>query len=201
MKIRQVAPDISGIRADHVARYQFVVDKILELKIKGDILDVGCGVGYGSDLMATECLTGVEGIDISEEAINYAKMHYSQIGTLYELMDMCEVDTGLFNIITMVEVIEHSKYAPEFLALASRHSKYLFGSVPNELLVPYKPDKFNTEHYRHYTPGEIVLELHHAGWDVTFIGGQAGKKGDKAKIIENLMLSRTIVFMAVSRNA
>jgi len=72
MKIRQVAPDISGIRADHVARYQFVVDKIRELNIPGNILDVGCGVGYGSHLMERKCNTSVKAIDISQDAIDYA---------------------------------------------------------------------------------------------------------------------------------
>ena len=41
--------DPNNIRADHLERYNFAVKKIKELVSKpSDILDIGCGIGYGS---------------------------------------------------------------------------------------------------------------------------------------------------------
>ena len=52
----------------HVQRYKFA-DKILPNNIK--ILDLACGVGYGSNLLSRNRF--VTGIDIDKDAIEYAK--------------------------------------------------------------------------------------------------------------------------------
>lgn len=201
MKLRQVAPDISGIREDHVARYQFAVDQICKLNITGQVLDVGCGVGYGSMKISADCCLDVMGIDIDQETIDYAAEHYSSVKTMFVLADMVDIDQSPFEVMAMFEIIEHSSEAPGFLARASKQCKYLFGSVPNEDIVPFSRGGYNTEHYRHYTPDEILQELENAGWIVTIMGSQKGKKGPAAKINTLNRHGRTIVFMAQSIHA
>lgn len=203
MKLRQVAPDISGIRDDHVNRYQFAVDEFMAAGATGQILDIGCGVGYGSKLMADICDVDVLGIDICGETIDYACEHYhsDNMKTMFLWLDMSEIDLGLFTVLTMFEVIEHSDQAPAFLAEASKTCKYLFGSVPNENVVPFNDGNYNTEHYRHYTPEEIREELEQAGWSVKKMGSQIKKQGDGSKINFNNLKGRTIVFMAESKYA
>ena len=44
-----------------------------------DVLDVPCGVGWGTSLLSAKC---VAGIDISKEAVDYAKKHYLGIDFL-----------------------------------------------------------------------------------------------------------------------
>ena len=54
---------------EHIARYDFAKRYI---KKHMRILDAACGCGYGADALANlNC--SVLGIDISDEAINYAK--------------------------------------------------------------------------------------------------------------------------------
>ena len=44
--------DPNNIRADHLERYNFACTKIKKLvPTPNDILDIGCGIGYGSFIM------------------------------------------------------------------------------------------------------------------------------------------------------
>lgn len=200
MKIRQQAPELSGIRADHVARYQFALDMAVPLVGGGRVLDVGCGVGYGSRMMS-DAGYDVTGIDPSQEAIKYAEEHYAD-GKI-KFLPWAMEGTGMVDLafITMFEVIEHSEQAPAFMANAAKNCRYLFGSVPNERVVPFTSGGYNTEHYRHYTADEITEELNQAGWVVTRIGSQYGKRGPGANIRTHDTSGRTIVFMAESTHA
>ena len=60
---RQVSPTVDGIRADHVNRYKWAIDKTI-----GRVTDAACGIGYGSVILA-EAGIKVRAIDIDAEAI------------------------------------------------------------------------------------------------------------------------------------
>ena len=45
---RQVAPTLDGFREDHLARYHFAAQRLAGKKV----VDAGCGVGYGSFILA-----------------------------------------------------------------------------------------------------------------------------------------------------
>lgn len=62
---RQVAPDVSGIRRDHVARYEFVAGRLVP---GSRVLDLACGVGYGAHILA-KAGHKVIAVDASPEAI------------------------------------------------------------------------------------------------------------------------------------
>ena len=69
----RIVPDETepGIVALHLKRYEFArphcVDKA--------VLDAGCGVGYGSAFLG-ETARSVVGVDVSSEAIDYARARY-----------------------------------------------------------------------------------------------------------------------------
>jgi SAM-dependent methyltransferase len=77
---RQVAPVVSGIRRDHVARYEFAVDRLRQLEIVGiphsNVIDMGCGIGYGSHLLALSGI-GCVAVDHDQESIDYGNEHYA----------------------------------------------------------------------------------------------------------------------------
>lgn len=53
------------------------LSKVLQMKNPSTILDVGCGLGIATGAMAKYFPnTKVMGVDISEDAIAYAKLHY-----------------------------------------------------------------------------------------------------------------------------
>src|SRR5579872_90802 len=59
----------------HLERYQFAVENLKP----GKVLDMACGVGYGSYYVASEAGDKVEkitSVDISNEAIEYARKRY-----------------------------------------------------------------------------------------------------------------------------
>ena len=75
---RQTANKLDDIRKDHLVRYQLALDYIKRNKNgKIKILDMFCGNGYGSYLLASninECkLTSIDG---SKEAVKFAKKFY-----------------------------------------------------------------------------------------------------------------------------
>lgn len=194
---RQMAPDLTGIRDDHVKRYQFAALHIKKAKIKMT-LDIGCGCGYGSFIMGRDGDTVVNGYDIDPGAIEYGNQNYKTQEVMRFVADLPEIFINPGVALAMFEIIEHSKDAPGFLKRASRDAKLLILSVPNQKVVPFGAG-VHPQHYRHYTPAEMELELETAGWVVTFRGSQKGKHGRDAEIIQNEMTGRTLIYMAVPK--
>ena len=195
-KVRQTAPTIAGIRDDHVERYRWAADIIGD--VRPDILDMGCGVGYGSQLLAIMTGGNVLGFDRNPDAIEYAREHYAHPHVHYAQRDLealVKPSNTPFDVVTAFEVIEHSPAALTVLSLLS--ASLLFGSVPNQLTVPFDPRVHNVEHYRHFTPDELRAELLAVGWVVTEMTGQLGKRGTYALVNAPAATSRTICFKAV----
>lgn len=79
---------------------QFVVEK--------EILDVGCGTGHGSVVLA-ELAKRVEAVDYSPQAIRYAKRHYSRDNLSFRVMNgqKLEFTDDSFDVVLSSEVFEH----------------------------------------------------------------------------------------------
>jgi SAM-dependent methyltransferase len=93
-----------GILAIHLKRYAFA-RRFCEIK---DVLDAGCGVGYGTAHLA-EAARLVVGIDRSEDAIVYAREHYSRTNVEFEVGDVGDLrhDDASFDVVCSFETIEH----------------------------------------------------------------------------------------------
>jgi len=76
----QTAP---GILALHLKRYEFARPHC----VAAEVLDAGCGVGYGSAYLA-EVASRVVGVDVSEEAIAYARERYRRPNLEFVLGDL-----------------------------------------------------------------------------------------------------------------
>ncbi|NIQ01585.1 MAG: methyltransferase domain-containing protein [Nitrospinaceae bacterium] len=197
-KRRQMAPTLDGIRDDHLERYRFAARLIKERGIKKAV-DVGCGCGYGSYILATEGGCSVIGYDIDPEAVEYGKQQYPHENVHRFTSDLPDILITPGTALVMFEIIEHSRLAPSFLARAmAQGPPLLVCSVPNENAVPFKWPKVHPEHYRHYTPRELEEELKTiAGeWKIIFKGSQPGKHNQDARIVENDLAGRTLVFVA-----
>jgi SAM-dependent methyltransferase len=170
---RQVAPTRDGIRRDHVARYEFVLRELGSAPQR--VLDVACGVGYGTQLLAEHGHTAT-GVDIDDEAIAYAKQHYSHDNAWFLNADMNTLSPTLVaghDVAVAFECIEHVE-RPEIMlrALRANGVKRLFASVPNEDEFPHGG---NIEfHHRHYTPDEFRSLLASCGWSVDMEHSQSG---------------------------
>lgn len=187
---RQVAPDVSGIRRDHVARYEWARSV---LPPASRVLDAGCGIGYGSNILA---LAGfrVAGLDRNAEAIAYAETHYAHPRLALKIADLAII-TGLDDADAVVcfETIEHIADPLPMLRAFHKAAPKLLISVPNETVFPYAGQKF---HHRHYTRIELLKLLERAGWRVTGWFGQQGLESE----VEPNCRGRTAVVTAERAN-
>lgn len=171
---RQVTTNISEIRADHTARYEFVRDHIPP---GSRVIDFACGVGYGSHMMAAAGHT-VHGYDIDTETIEYAKEHYASNGAVFEVMDASDIPLGALpecDVAVSFETIEHVE-DPRPLLLALRRAPRLIAGVPNESVMPWQREDGSVPafHFRHYTKHQFAELLIECGWNPVSWFGQVG---------------------------
>src|SRR5579883_2806558 len=93
------------IEDDHSQRYQFA----LRYSPGRRVLDIACGVGAGTHLLATRGgAAATAGVDISPDAIAHARQHYTAPGLRYEVGDIEKYTPAeAFDLITCFETIEH----------------------------------------------------------------------------------------------
>jgi len=88
----------------HLERYQFACKHLLP----GRVLDIACGMGYGTRMLADCSGQNCVGVDISADAISYANNRYAHTGIKFvnaALMDFH--DDEKFENIVSLETIEH----------------------------------------------------------------------------------------------
>ncbi len=90
----------------HVERYWFACQHLLP----GMVLDIACGTGYGTFLMAEGSNNFCVGVDISEEAIQYANEKFVHGETAFICEDILKYSNDeLFMNIVSLETLEHVK--------------------------------------------------------------------------------------------
>ncbi len=91
---------------EHLARYEFASTFIK----KGNVgLDIACGSGYGTQMLFQQGASIFYGVDISSEAIQYAKTHYENNQVKFIQSDATAINfpNQHFDIIVSFETIEH----------------------------------------------------------------------------------------------
>jgi len=135
------AEDIGTIfmHFDHLGRYhfakQFSKDKV--------ILDLACGEGYGTNILAHEAKK-VIGIDISQETVNFAKGKYAHINLEFILGNGREIPVEgkeIFDLICSFETLEHLNEDDQVLMI-NEFERLL---KPDGLLIISTPN----HHYTH----------------------------------------------------
>jgi 2-polyprenyl-3-methyl-5-hydroxy-6-metoxy-1,4-benzoquinol methylase len=121
----------------HLERYQFAARHL----VPGTLLDMACGVGYGTSLLASTCpdIRRAVGVDLSEDAIVYASTRYTDARIRWIAADATTFqpdgvigETGFDNIVSL-ETIEHLPHPEAFfrhLLELLRPGGMLIASVP-----------------------------------------------------------------------
>jgi SAM-dependent methyltransferase len=98
----------------HLNRYRFAA----AYAAGKDVLDIACGVGYGSRYLLDHGAASVTGGDISPDAIEYAKRRYATSRTSFTVMsaDDIPLSSSSMDCAVSMETIEHVPDAERFLA-------------------------------------------------------------------------------------
>ena len=170
-------------RLAHIKRYQ----KALQIIGGGNnVLDAGCGFGYGSKILSDR--NTVVGIDISNEAIEYAQANYSGDKIIYHCGDLGTYDLsqhGQFDAITYFEVLEHVDDPSKTLQNirdSLKDSGKIVISVPNANNAPLN----NEHHVNRYTPEDLEQLLNSSGFEVKQQFGQYPLLGAIAEIAKKV---------------
>lgn len=139
--------DISGAATLelHLARYRFALRHLRP----GRVLDIACGVGYGTHVLAegVEAGTSVVGVDISEEAVDYARRRYGGPNIEFAIGDALAFDDASgFDTIVSLETVEHVEDPAALIAHLVdllRPGGVFVASVPTTPSVDVNP------HHRH----------------------------------------------------
>lgn len=162
---RQTGLQLADIRHDHVARYRYACDVIgnhRSSRVGTFGLDVFCGRGYGTQLLAQATQVPTLGIDASDEAIAVANSHYATPRTLFvSKLFPFAVPAASFDFVVCVESVEHVRETGQFLRElinALKPGGLLVLSTPNAAVwcLEKNPNPF---HYRHFSRGELLQLL------------------------------------------
>lgn len=143
--LERIVPDLldgaegSSVLATHVERYEFAARACRDR----DVLDIACGVGYGSSILRAGGALSVIGVDLSASAIEYARSRYGGAGISFAVGDaMTFRPGGPVNAAVSLETLEH---VPDPGALLVRLSGLVgaggivVGSVPTTLSTDVNP--------------------------------------------------------------
>ncbi|MBA2357761.1 MAG: class I SAM-dependent methyltransferase [Actinobacteria bacterium] len=172
-----------GILAIHLKRYEFA-----RRWCEGvDVLDAACGVGYGSAYLA-EVARSVVGVDVDDEALDYARDHYAGPRTQFRRADLLDpaLPDAAFDVVCSFETIEHLADAERFLghvARALRPQGVLVVSTPQARWTTRAPE--NPFHHVEYARDdfEALLRRH---FDEVDLYGQRRLQTARHRLMQRL---------------
>jgi SAM-dependent methyltransferase len=134
----------------HLAVYEWIAARVAG----ATVVDLACGEGYGSDVLATRAAE-VVGVDANPEAYEHARLRYRRSNLRFERA-LVESYTEPRDAIVFLQTIEHVEEPGALLAGFARVAPVSYVSTPNRLtLAPPGAEKSaNPWHLREYTAAE-----------------------------------------------
>jgi 2-polyprenyl-3-methyl-5-hydroxy-6-metoxy-1,4-benzoquinol methylase len=111
----RIIPTKEGEVSVVFSRHQFAYRFALKFASGKDILDVGCGTGYGCSILA-ERANYVLGLDKDKNAIEYCNAHYSAPNINFRQTDASMLEREReFDVAVSFQVIEHMRNVDDFI--------------------------------------------------------------------------------------
>jgi SAM-dependent methyltransferase len=134
----------------HVAVYEWIAERCAGLRV----VDLACGEGYGSDLLAQRA-GEVIGVDANPEAFEHARVRYQRPNLQFQRGLVEDFDQEV-DAVVFLQTIEHIHEPDKLVETISRIAPIAYISTPNRLtLAPPGAEKSdNPWHLREYTAAE-----------------------------------------------
>ena len=150
--LERVSPESRDLNFEnHCKVYQFFRDSVSG----GRVLDVGCGMGYGSEILSQGSLDDYQGIDYSADAVAYAKEYYGHLGAFTQMdAHQLNFEDNAFDWVISSENLEHLAdpekaleekarvLKPDGIALIGTPNKEMFSAGETGSPNPYHIDEF-----------------------------------------------------------
>jgi SAM-dependent methyltransferase len=148
----------------HVAVYEWIAERCEGLRV----VDLACGEGYGSEILARGAAE-VIGVDANPEAHDHARARYRRENLSFERGLVEDFDRPR-DAVVFLQTIEHIHQPERLLERIARISPLAYISTPNRLtLAPPGAEKSdNPWHLREYDAGEYraLLEPHFSAVEI-----------------------------------
>jgi len=176
--------DINPLRLNYIDRHAGLAGKT--------VLDVGCGGGILSESMA-RLNANVSGIDLSDKALQVAKLHLLESGQRVNyhkiaVEDLAAEQPGHYDVVTCLEMLEHVPDPQSVVAACAKLVKpggwaffstlnrnpksYLFAILGAEYVLKLLP-RGTHDYARFLKPSELAQFCRHAGLSVTDLIGMS----------------------------
>jgi SAM-dependent methyltransferase len=166
----------------HLAVYQWIAARCRGLRL----VDLACGEGYGSDLLAATARE-VIGVDANPEAHEHARLRYRRPNLEFRRGLVEDFDQPVDGVV-FLQTIEHVHEPGELLRRFASIAPVSYVSTPNRLTLagPDAEKSENPWHLREYDAGEYreLLEPHFG--DVKIFGLFHARKLRAQEIAVNL---------------
>lgn len=154
----------------HEVAYRFALDYVAGKRV----LEVGCGEGYGTALLASKA-AAVVGVDYDALTAAHAAATYPQARFVRANLAALPFITGEVDVVATLQVIEHVWNHREFVGECLRVLRpdgQLLATTPNRLTFsPGLDTPINPFHTKEFTATELAQLLCHCGFVVAGVFG------------------------------
>ncbi|HZQ32929.1 MAG TPA: class I SAM-dependent methyltransferase [Mycobacterium sp.] len=139
-----------------------------------DVLEAGCGEGYGADLIA-DVARSVIGLDYDELTVAHVRARYPRVDVRHGNLASLPLGHGSVDVVVNFQVIEHLWDQPGFVAECFRVLRpggLLLMSTPNRITFsPGRDTPVNPFHTRELNASELTSLLTDGGFTVASMLG------------------------------
>jgi SAM-dependent methyltransferase len=150
-------------------RHEVVYERLASRCVGLDVLEAGCGEGYGADLIAGVARR-VIGLDYDESAVAHVRARYPRVEMRHGNLAELPLADGEVDVVVNFQVIEHLWDQGQFVAECARVLRpggVLLVSTPNRITFsPGRDTPINPFHTRELNADELTELLTTAGFSV-----------------------------------
>jgi len=155
-------------------RHEVVYRRLAQRCAGRDVLEAGCGEGYGADLIA-DVARRVIGLDYDESAVAHVKARYPRVDMRHGNLAELPLADGSVDVVVNFQVIEHLWDQAQFVMECHRVLRpagVLLMSTPNRITFrPGRDPPINPFHTRELNAAELTELCGDAGFSVDRVYG------------------------------